>query len=107
MPEAREVSRAAPNSDVRRYDLKTCDLNLHRLMQPDRNAIEAVRRHFYESGTTVTDWARERGFDRSLVYSVLNGRCLARRGASHRIAVALGLKPGADGVESEEATMKT
>lgn len=62
-------------------------------MQPDRNAIETVRRHFYESGTTVTDWARERGFDRSLVYSVLNGRCLARRGESHRIAVALGLKP--------------
>ncbi|MFZ2987014.1 DNA-binding protein [Ideonella sp.] len=76
-------------------------------MQPDRNAIETVRRRFYESGTTVTDWARERGFDRSLVYSVLNGRCLARRGASHRIAVALGLKPGADGAEAGEATMKT
>lgn len=76
-------------------------------MQPDRNAIEAVRRHFYESGTTVTDWARERGFDRSLVYSVLNGRCLARRGASHRIAVALGLKPGGDIESAGEATMKT
>lgn len=62
-------------------------------MQPDKSAIEAVRKHFYESGVTVTDWARERGFDRSLVYSVLNGRCLAQRGASHRIAVALGLKP--------------
>lgn len=62
-------------------------------MQPEKSAIEAVRRHFYESGVTVTDWARERGFDRSLVYSVLNGRCLAQRGASHRIAVALGLKP--------------
>lgn len=96
-----------PKVGARRYDRKACDLNLHRPMQPDRNAIEAVRRHFYESGTTVTDWARERGFDRSLVYSVLNGRCLARRGASHRIAVALGLKPGADSVETGEATMKT
>jgi gp16 family phage-associated protein len=66
-------------------------------MQPDRSAIEDVRRVFYESGTTVTDWARERGFDRGLVYSILNGRCLARRGASHRIAVALGLKPALEG----------
>lgn len=96
-----------PDLDVRRYELKTCDSNLHPPMQPDRNAIETVRRRFYESGTTVTDWARERGFDRSLVYSVLNGRCLARRGASHRIAVALGLKPGADIESTGEAAMKT
>jgi gp16 family phage-associated protein len=61
-------------------------------MEPDRDAIEAIRRQFYSHGKTVTDWAREHGFDVHLVYSVLNGRSRARRGESHRIAVALGLK---------------
>lgn len=70
-------------------------------MQPDRSAIDAVRRQFYEDGKSVSDWAREHGFDRGLVYSVLNGRCLARRGASHRIAVALGLKKGECAVDPE------
>jgi gp16 family phage-associated protein len=70
-------------------------------MQPDRSAIDAVRRQFYEDGKSVSDWAREHGFDRGLVYSVLNGRCLARRGASHRIAVALGLKKGDRGGDPE------
>lgn len=41
----------------------------------------------------MADWARERGFSLQLTYSVLNGRLRARRGESHRIAVALGLKP--------------
>lgn len=61
-------------------------------MAPDRNAIEAIRKQFYEHGVTVADWAREHGFDAQLVYSVLNGRSRAQRGESHRIALALGLK---------------
>jgi len=61
-------------------------------MQIDQNAIESVRRQFFANGKTVTDWAREHGFDRHLVYSVLNGRSRAQRGECHRIAVALGLK---------------
>ena len=60
--------------------------------QPDPQAIEAVRLHFYANGITVTEWAREHGFDAHLVYSVLNGRSRARRGQSHQIALALGLK---------------
>jgi gp16 family phage-associated protein len=39
------------------------------------------------------DWARTNGFEVHLVYGVLSGRSRASRGASHRIAVALGLKP--------------
>lgn len=67
-------------------------------MAPDKNAIEAIRRQFYEHGVTVANWARERGFDAHLVYSVLNGRSRAQRGESHRIAIAiaLGLKKAND-----------
>lgn len=61
-------------------------------MQPEQSAIEDIRKQFYANGKTVTDWAREHGFDRHLVYAVLNGRSRAQRGESHRIAVALGLK---------------
>lgn len=67
-------------------------------MQPDQSALEAIRRKFYVSGLTVTDWAREHGFERHLVYSVLSGRSRAQRGECHRIAVALGLKQS-DGCE--------
>jgi gp16 family phage-associated protein len=84
-------------------------------LQPDPLAIEAVRRRFYSQGKTVTDWAREHGFDVHLVYGVLNGRLRARRGESHRIAVALGLKAvedsehsaAADATNSREASMKS
>ncbi|NHZ45042.1 DNA-binding protein [Massilia sp. CCM 8693] len=81
-------------------------------MAPDRNAIDAIRKQFYEHGVTVADWAREHGFDAHLVYSVLNGRSRAQRGESHRIAIALGLKkafdtelfPGRTGRPSEIST---
>ena len=56
---------------------------------------EAIKQWFEENGVSVTDWAAERGFQRNQVYDVLNGRAAGRRGAAHRIAVALGLKPGA------------
>lgn len=51
-----------------------------------------VKKSFEDNGVSITDWASERGFDRELVYSVLNGRAAGRRGQSHKIAVALGLK---------------
>lgn len=56
-------------------------------------ALEAARYRFYVEGETVADWARSRGFDLQLTYSVLNGRLRGRWGQAHRIAVALGLKP--------------
>lgn len=59
---------------------------------PSQSELDAVKRQFYEEGVSVVDWARQRGFDVHLVYSVLSGRSRASRGESHRIAVALGLK---------------
>ena len=61
--------------------------------QIPEDALETARRRFFIEGESVADWARERGFSLQLTYSVLNGRLRARRGQSHRIAVALGLKP--------------
>ena len=61
--------------------------------QIQEDALETARRRFFIEGESVADWARERGFSLQLTYSVLNGRLRARRGQSHRIAVALGLKP--------------
>lgn len=62
-------------------------------MAPSKEALEAARRHLYDEGVSVIDWARANGFDVHLVYGVLSGRSRASRGESHRIAVALGLKP--------------
>lgn len=56
---------------------------------------EEIKRWFEDNGVSLTDWAAERGFKRNHVYDVLNGRAAGRRGIAHRIAVALGLKPGA------------
>lgn len=56
---------------------------------------QEIKRWFEDNGVSLTDWAAERGFRRNQVYDVLNGRAAGRRGAAHRIAVALGLKPSA------------
>lgn len=52
----------------------------------------AVREQFAASGTNISEWAQEHGFSVSLVQSVLTGTRPCRRGESHRIAVALGIK---------------
>lgn len=53
---------------------------------------DQVKEQFRRRGVTLTEWARERGFPRQAVYRVLNGQLKANFGASHEIAVALGLK---------------
>jgi gp16 family phage-associated protein len=58
-----------------------------------RTDLDRIREDFYQRGESVAEWARAHGFDPNLVYQILNGRCLARRGTSHQIALALGLKP--------------
>lgn len=55
--------------------------------------IHSARRWFDEHGVPISDWAAAHGFDRQIVYAVLSGRSRAIRGESHRVAVALGLKP--------------
>lgn len=56
-----------------------------------------VRQQFDESGTTISEWSRQRGFDPKLVAQIMRGDRPCRRGASHRIAVALGIKQSSSG----------
>lgn len=58
------------------------------------HSVKAVRAIFKDSGISIAEWARVRGFSTSLVYQVLEGRRKCHRGQSHQIAVALGLKKG-------------
>jgi gp16 family phage-associated protein len=55
-----------------------------------------VRAEFDRKGVSIAQWARAHGVSRSLVYELLSGnprrKCV--RGASHRVAVLLGLKSG-------------
>jgi gp16 family phage-associated protein len=54
--------------------------------------VEQVRLRFNGSGVSMTDWARQHGFSRQIVYSLLSGRTRGNRGTAHAAAVALGLK---------------
>jgi len=51
-----------------------------------------VKAQFAREGVSISDWAKAHGFERKLVYKVLNGDVKAIRGEAHRIAIALGLK---------------
>lgn len=53
-----------------------------------------VKLNFVLHGCAIGEWADARGYNRALVYAVLNGRAVGLRGRSHEIAVALGLKGG-------------
>lgn len=64
-----------------------------------------VRNMFNESGLSVSEWARLRGFSSGLVYQVLDGKRKCMRGQSHQIAVALGLKHGSS-MDVEELNSK-
>lgn len=59
----------------------------------DQNRLRQAREAFSASGISVASWARQNRFSAPLVYAVLQGRNQATRGESHRIAVALGIKP--------------
>jgi gp16 family phage-associated protein len=54
---------------------------------------EEIKAQFKKSGTTVLAWAKERGYDPTTVYMLLNGQLKGCYGRSHEIAVELGLKP--------------
>lgn len=55
---------------------------------------DQVRDDFERTGKSVSAWAREHGFEPSLVFEVLEGRVKGKRGKSHKIAVLLGMKIG-------------
>ncbi len=61
-------------------------------------SIQQVRDWMESRGLTVIDWANEYGFNPSNVYRVLNGISKCKRGESHKIALALGLKVEKTGV---------
>ncbi len=53
-----------------------------------------ARDEFDEKGISISSWAMSNGFPPNLVYEVLAGNRKAKRGMTHKIAVALGLKAG-------------
>ena len=57
-------------------------------------SADQVRAEFEARGETFVNWARAQGYSPNLVYEVLAGRSLCKRGQSHEIAVKLGLKRG-------------
>lgn len=58
------------------------------------NRAREAKARLEEAGVSVAAWASARGFNLNLVYQVLNGQRVCRRGASHLIAIELGLKDG-------------
>lgn len=54
-----------------------------------------VRNLFEANGISVAEWSRDHGFPSALVYRVLRGEAKCRRGETHKIAIALGIKPKA------------
>lgn len=61
---------------------------------------DQVKENFRRAGQTITQWAKQHGYSRVLVYRVLNGQAKAYFGLGHEIAVKLGLKPVADSTPS-------
>lgn len=56
----------------------------------DKSAL--VKDRLEEHGVSIAEWARSNGFKYRTVIAVLHGELKGKRGISHRIAVALGLK---------------
>lgn len=56
--------------------------------------IEQVKSQLKRHGITVAEWARTNGHEVGQVRDVLRGRAKGQYGASHAIAVKLGLKDG-------------
>lgn len=54
---------------------------------------QEVKDHFRARGESAAGWADKNGYDRAVVYRVLNGRSACWRGKPHEVAVALGIKP--------------
>lgn len=56
----------------------------------DNRAV--VKDRFEAEGISIAEWARNNGYQYRTVIAVLSGELKAKRGISHRIAVALGIK---------------
>lgn len=60
------------------------------------NTPDHIRQLFELNGQSIARWSREHGFPPALVYRVLRGDTPAKRGKTHEIAVALGIKRAPD-----------
>ncbi|MDM7457421.1 MAG: DNA-binding protein [Tepidimonas sp.] len=56
--------------------------------------IEEARRDLERRGKSIKQFAREIGVSERIVYGLLQGRFIGRRGQAHRAAVLLGIKDG-------------
>jgi gp16 family phage-associated protein len=74
-------------------------------MDVNQSKYAEVKDAFDQAGISISEWARANGFSGSLVYQVLEGKRLCKRGQSHRIAVALGLKKGNSASVEEFGTL--
>lgn len=59
--------------------------------------LDEVNQWFFSEGLAITQWAKAHGFRPEVVYALLAGRTVGRRGQAHRAAIALGLKRGSSG----------
>ena len=57
------------------------------------NSREEAKEGLRQLGIPISRWARTRGFEPEIVYAVLAGRAEGNWGESHRVAIALGIKP--------------
>jgi gp16 family phage-associated protein len=62
-----------------------------------RERRDQVRAHLRSLGLTISSWARREGYPAKQVYKVLGGETKGLFGASHDIAVKLGIKEGVVG----------
>ncbi|MGC4409271.1 DNA-binding protein [Rhizobium rosettiformans] len=53
---------------------------------------EQIKRDFESAGISMREWAEANGFNPRTVYAVVDGSLKCKRGVSHQIAVALGMK---------------
>lgn len=61
---------------------------------PSLKTPKQARAEFERKGLSISAWARDNKVGRSLVYEILAGRKKCKRGASHKVAVLLGIKAG-------------
>lgn len=66
---------------------------MNQQLRTPEEAMEWLRSH----GVSVTEFARRIGVKRPTIYRALAGGAKGHRGAAHKAAVALGLKPAPKG----------
>jgi len=61
---------------------------------PQLRTPQEVKEQFDKEGRSIAAWAAEHQVPLHSVYLVLSGKSAAKRGATHRAAVLLGIKDG-------------